>query len=287
MWKVVLPDTTGADAELTNALTYANGTAVYDLSVGQRGAVHALYVAYDHLRGEPDATLLPIALVDCADAIHDAYGQVQKGQRLADLRSTLLAAVAECPLCGAAPATTLDHHLPRATYRSLAIYARNLIPSCQPCNRHKGTLVPVAGEGMIHAYFQTLPGVTFFCAGSAYAAGSLNVTFSIDRTAVGDPALADRLEFQLDRLKLTERHVDAINILLFTQKTALMLFKGMPGERELVRNYLLAAATSFDQDFGLNHWRAAVMRGLAVNDAFLDDPWTYFAKPPQAMIAPG
>ncbi|MEO9959518.1 MAG: hypothetical protein ABJF07_04425, partial [Nisaea sp.] len=176
------------------------------------------------------------------------------------------------------------HHLPKDDYRALAINPRNLVPSCQTCNRAKGTLAALAGQGMIHAYFQALPAVTFLKADVTYAAGSLTVVFSIDQMGLSQ-ALGDRLTFQLDRMKLTERHPDAINIFLFGQKVAFQLFRDQPGERDLLQQFLLDGAVTLDQDLGLNHWRAALFRGLAACDAFLDDPWTYLDKPPPAMKA--
>jgi hypothetical protein len=284
MWKVRLPNVGDIGDQLDTALTLKNGDKVYNLSDVERAAIHSLYADYDRRLGEPDAALQPAALAGCADALHSAYNQIQKGQRLASLRNKLLSAVMECPLCGSGDATTLDHHLPKDDYRALAIYPRNLVPTCQPCNRAKGTLAALAGQGMIHAYFQALPPVNFLKADVAYAAGSLNVVFSVDPVGLPQP-LADRLTFQLDRMKLTERHPDAINIFLFGQKVAFKLFRDKPGERDLLRHFMLDSANTLDQDFGLNHWRAALLRGLAACDAFLDDLWTYLDKPPPAMKA--
>lgn len=284
MLKVRLPDTGDIDGQLDAALVLANGDPVHDLTGAERAALHALYADYDHRLGEPDDALRPPALAGCADAMRDAYAQVQKGKRLATLRSGLLRAVVECPLCGSGDTTTLDHHLPKDVYRALSINPRNLVPCCQPCNRAKGTLAAVAGAGMIHPYFQALPAVTFLRADVTYAAGSLTVAYSVDPAGL-PPPLAARLAFQLDRLRLTERHPDAINVFLFGQKVAFRLFRGKPGERDLLRRFLLDGADTLDSDLGLNHWRAALFRGLAACDAFLDDPWTYLDSPPAGMRA--
>jgi 5-methylcytosine-specific restriction endonuclease McrA len=284
MWTVKLPGTDDTGTQLDIALTNANGIPVYALNGVERAAIHALYLAYDANLGEPDPCLKPAVLVNCAAALLNAYDQVQKGKRLESLREMLLGAVMECPLCGAAAATTLDHHLPKSEYQALAIYPRNLIPSCQPCNRAKGTLVPVAGQEMIHAYFQTLPTVTFFRADSVYAEGSLKIAFAIEDGAL-EAGLEARLAFQLDRLKLTERNQDAINLFLFALKPSFQLFEGQPGERDLIQSFLLKAAETYDKDLGLNHWKSAVVRSLASNDEFLDNPWAYLAKPPPAMAA--
>lgn len=285
MWKVRLPDTGDIDAQLDAALIRQDETKVHDLSDAERAAVHALYGDYDHRLGEADPGLKPAALDDCADALHDAYGQIQVGGRLESLRGTLLSAVLECPLCGFADAKTLDHHLPKSDYRALSINPRNLVPCCQPCNRAKGTHVPVAGKGFIHAYFESLPHVTFLKAAVNYDGGKLTTEFEIDETVIPQ-VLAERLTFQLERLQLSERTRGAVNIFLFGQKTSIRQFRGKADERLRLRKFLLDSAETLDEDFGLNHWRTALLRGLAGCNSFLDDPWSYFDKPPEAMKAP-
>lgn len=278
MWKVNLPEQGDIDAQLDAALIQKNGTIDYALSAAERAAIKVLYNAYDATLGEPDVALKPDLLEACKDAIHSAYSQLQKGGRLADLRSELLAGVIECPLCGVDAATTLDHHLPKNDYRALSIYPRNLVPTCQPCNRAKGTLAPVAGQGMIHAYFQDLPQFTFLVADVDYDAGKLVVTYRIDDTFLTG-GFGERLSFQLDRLKLNERYFDPINIFLFSLKPALNMFRGKLDAGDLLATFLDAAAKTYDIDFGLNHWKAALMRGLAACDAFIEDPWSYFDCP--------
>ncbi|MBY5881159.1 HNH endonuclease [Rhizobium leguminosarum] len=280
MWKVPLParGETDINVQLDAALIQADGTVDYALSDPERQTIHELYAIYDQLLGEPNPSLDPEALSACKDALHDAYGQVQKGGRLKKMRGDLLRAVRECPLCGAAPATTLDHHLPRAQYKSLALNPRNLVPSCQPCNRAKGTLVPVAGQGMIHAYFHALPAATFLRATSSYIDGALAISFDIDAAAAPSP-LYERLTSQLTRLNLDERLTDSINIMMFTLKPSLEMFRGLANERVQIQEYLRGAARSYNKDFALNHWRAAVVLSLSECDPFLDDPWTYLDKP--------
>ncbi len=277
MWKVDPPEQGDIDAQLAAALIQKNGAVDYALSAAELAAIKILYDAYDGLLGEPNAALKPALLDACKDAILNAYSQVQKGGRLAQMRGELLAGVIECPFCGVNAATTLDHHLPKDDYRALAIYPRNLVPGCQPCNRAKGTLEPVAGQGMIHAYFQDFPQSTFLVADVEYHAGKLVVTYSIDDTFL-IAGLGNRLTFQLDRLKLNERYFDPINIFLFSLKPALNMFRGKPDADELLKRFLTEAATTYDGDFGLNHWKAALMRGLSVCDSFIAAPWAYFER---------
>lgn len=284
MWKVQTPNGGNINEQLDSALIQHNGVADYTLTTQERDDIHELYALYDKVFGEPDPKLQAASLKGYVNALHTAYRQVQKGGRLASLRDTLLSAVMECPLCGSGSATTLDHHLPHNTYRALSINPRNLVPSCQPCNRLKGALSPVAGQGMIHAYFQALPQATFFKAEATYTAGTLEITFKIDNAELLVP-LAERLSFQLERLKLNARYPDAINLFLFGLKPALEFFRRNPQERALLKTWLFKAGDTYDGDLGLNHWRAAVVRALAECDAFLDNPWDYLDRPSPAMRA--
>lgn len=282
MWTITQPDKGDIDAQLNSALILKSGQVVYALSAVERASIHQLYARYDDLAGEPHADLLPVALAACQQAMHDAYGQVQKGGRLKALRGRLLSGVKECPLCGFAPATTLDHHLPKATYRALAIYPRNLVPCCQPCNREKGTLEAIAGAGMIHAYFQELPDDVFLHADVNYDAGVLVVTFRIDHAAMPG-VLLDRLRFQFEHLDLNARYFDIINTFLFSMKPAMQMFLGQPNQVEGLRTFFLRSAESYSNDFGPNHWRPALMRGLADSNAFLANPQAYLQRPLAAI----
>ncbi|MHC2297932.1 hypothetical protein ACVJBD_002138 [Rhizobium mongolense] len=285
MWKMRLPAAGDLNAQLDAALIHVDGTVVYELSEDERQAVHDLYARYEELRGEPDQTLNPDALNACRNALHDAYGQVQLTGRLSTMRARLLDAASECPFCGAAPATTLDHHLPKGDYRSLSINPRNLIPSCQPCNRAKGTLDPVAGEGIIHTYFETLPDQTFLVANPTYVDGALVISFSVD-AEVAEPPLSGRLEFQIGRLKLNERLAKSINTFLFELKPGMELLREIPNWRQAIRTHLQKAGDSFDRSFGMNHWKAAVVRSLAACEPFLDDPWSYLDNTAVLAVEP-
>src|ERR1700679_856565 len=90
MWNITAPATDEAVEDLTKALTYVNGKPVYPLKPPEITAVEALYNLYDFSRGAPAAALksggLGSALVQ---AIYDAYSEVQKGGRLAKMRTEL------------------------------------------------------------------------------------------------------------------------------------------------------------------------------------------------------
>ncbi len=276
MWILPPPDITDVDAQLTTALTYANGEPVYALSAIERAAVLTVYQTYDALLGQPDPRLLPTALAACRQHIRDGYSQVQIGGRLEGLRASLLTSTDVCPYCGFGEPTELDHYLPKAHYGELAIYPRNLVPSCGPCNNAKRTIVPGAapGPGLIHPYFQALTDEVFMRADVGFAGGALDVTFRIEAETL-NPSLAQMLQFQLDRLKLNERYPRQINKFLFEQRTAILMFKELGLTTEVLTDYLLRSATSLAGNFGHNDWRPALLQALAAKVAFCAAPQDY------------
>lgn len=62
-----------------------------------------------------------------------------------------------CPLCGQRSVSTLDHHLPKTVYPSLAVAPLNLVPACADCNKAKSDFVPVSKEEEpLHPYFDSV-----------------------------------------------------------------------------------------------------------------------------------
>lgn len=291
MWTLPAPDIIDVDGQLATALTYANGKPVYALSVIERAAVLAVYRAYDALLGQPDPSLLPKALAACRQHIRDGYNQVRIGGRLEVLRASLLTSTDVCPYCGFGEPTELDHYLPKTCYGELAIYPRNLVPSCGPCNNAKRAIVPGAapGPGLIHPYFQALPDEVFMRADVGFAAGTLDVIFRIEAGTL-NPGLVQMLQFQLDRLKLNERYSRQINKFLFEQRTAILMFKEPGLTPDALTNYLLRSATSLTENFGHNDWRPALLKALAANVAFCAAPEDYLgtrgpAEPEGTQVA--
>lgn len=282
MWVMRQQDDQDLDVMLGTALTYANGTAVYELSAEERGAIHAVYQLYDALLGQPHTDLTPNALDKVRPYMEAAFGQVQIGGRLAALRARLLASIGSCPYCGFGEPRELDHYLPRSIYGELAIYPNNLIPSCSACNNAKRAAVPglgsAHGPGLIHPYFQVLPNQDFLKAEVAFAGGALVVGFRIDFVNM-NPDLVEKLQFQLDRLKLNDRYARQINKFLSEQRTAFLMFLEI--NPELFSEYLRRSADSLAGSFGRNDWRVALLRALSNSPAFCAEPELYLDQLPR------
>ena len=72
---------------------------------------------------------------------------VRQGTPGRDIYDALLANAPRglCPLCADRTADTLDHHLPKRSFPSLAVAPANLIPACGKCNKVKLAEVPRSG----------------------------------------------------------------------------------------------------------------------------------------------
>ncbi|MBU9323268.1 HNH endonuclease [Burkholderia gladioli] len=259
--------------ELVTALTPARGAPVVELSDDDKAAFLDLYRLYDAHRGEPSLELKArnISAV-AAQAVHDGYDATQAGSRLAHLRTRLQAGIPRCPFCGFAPVTSLDHHLPRSTYRALAVYARNLVPACGTCNQKKGASVggQEDHQRFINAYFADLPAERFFVARCAMVGGALVTQFEVVQT----PGLSDhvfrRLTYQFQRLELNARLQGETMDFLVSLETGLEDAYNTPEGALAVSHFLARSATSQERVNGLNHWKTALLHGLTGCIEFCD-----------------
>ncbi|WDQ32179.1 HNH endonuclease [Paenibacillus marchantiae] len=63
----------------------------------------------------------------------------------------------KCPLCNQLPVKTLDHHLAKSDFPSLALSPNNLVPACSDCNTIKKAAFPTSSEEeTLHPYFDNI-----------------------------------------------------------------------------------------------------------------------------------
>ena len=279
MWKLTPPDVNNVEDHLNKVFTKTNDEVIYDLSTNERIAVLAVYRAYDALHGQPDSSLKPAELVSCRGYIREGYKQIRTGGRLAVLRDALFASIINCPYCGFGEPAQLDHYLPKSQYDELAIYPRNLIPSCGYCNQFKGTIVPgnPSGSWLIHPYFQNLPEVKFLQAKLKFTTRGLSVKYRIDPTNI-DSTLARMLQFQLERLQLNSRYPKQINKFISEQRWGMMRNYRLGTPPDQFSSLLLDAAKDKAGDYGINDWRPVLLEGLAANKNFCARPDRYFGN---------
>lgn len=120
-------------------------------------SVRARYDAYVAAHGNsflpncPQPVNMPGLL---QNALRDRYGDKSDYlQPIEDLRTNSELNI--CPMCGLPGTGTLDHIFPQSIYPELAIFSRNLVPTCFRCNtkhqaNYRGETV---GERIFHPYF--------------------------------------------------------------------------------------------------------------------------------------
>lgn len=268
MWRLETPNTEDSSINITKALTYANGDAVHPISTPQRARILELYNEYDANSGNPHNSLKGEDVCpNLLNAIKSSYSQVQKGGRLEDFRNRIKLSADSCPYCGFGPITDLDHHLPNSSYKAHAIYAKNLIPSCHPCNNLKRAK---AGDSPLsqfsHVYFGQRPIEPFLTAEITVSNKGIMVIYNIKKTADLHQDEFERLSYQFDTLELNKRYIAQINLFLGSQRTAIEEYASISADA--LKYFLRKSYENLVKDFGPNHWQTVLLKALSESDNF-------------------
>lgn len=270
MWKLSLPDDNERLDELSTALTYKNGLPKYTLLQGEQREIERIYDFYHANRGLPHIFLEGERISSVTkDALKACYAEVQENGRLSGLRARLFLSAKKCPLCGIEATTDLDHYLPESKYHCLAIFARNLIPTCHKCNNKKRTAIVRDGVGFLHLYYFEEPAEVFFIANTAMNNSALSISFSIEHIPFFSQDIYDSLCYQIERIDLNNRLVAEANDFLGSMFVSFEMTFDSSG-KEGLRALLKRTRDNYTQRFGLNHWKRALIDSLSINEEFLD-----------------
>ena len=265
------------------AVHKANGcTRGYPATDAQLDEVIALYDAYDAAKGAPSEQLKGAGLgKDLRAAIQEAYNLTQRRRKLSSIRADLMKGIEHCPICGISPPHELDHHLPKAIFQPLSIYVCNLVPICGRCNQIKGGVVPESpAHQYVHTYLEVLPPIRFLRATVLIESGGLVVEFDVDPGAGLPDLLRDRLEHQLQRLRLNERYAREVNTYLAGHITALRRCLNSNGAED-VKFFLRQQAEIEFACFHRNHWRPVLLLALSSHQDFCDGGFLDILPVPQ------
>ncbi|UBO72804.1 HNH endonuclease [Aeromonas rivuli] len=271
MWTLTPPENINHLDIIVTALTYHNGDPKHALTIDEKNAIANICQQYDRLEGKEDDNLKGLATLseDSRNAMHDAYGEVQKRGRLSDYRSKLLLLANRCPCCGISAADELDHYLPRSIFKPLSLYFNNLIPLCHTCNNTKRTHHSTADERFLHAYFESVPSdERFFVADTSIEYGALIVTFSAIKTPGLSVPTLTMINFQMGKVNLNERLKAEVNIFLASYSNSIEGIYEVRENADDVKEFMLKESTTHAKRFGLNDWRTALVYSLANNIKF-------------------
>lgn len=275
-------DTASADIAAGVGMFTQDGTLSGEVpSPADTQAILDLYAAYDAQAGQWSDALNAEDLSEALIAsIRHAYGKTHPNGRLAHLREQLLDQDQLCPACGINFCTTLDHFLPKESIGVFAIYSRNLIPLCAECNHKKHAhLGHDPSEQFLHAYLEDFPAQAFLTAHIEIDDARMVVTFAPDAGAGLSLAFRQRLEFQLEKLKLQERYSREINVYLASQSTNwpdLFEVKGAEG----IVFHLQRQAENEALYHHQNDWRAVLCRALSQSEDFCGGGFLKIFPPP-------
>jgi 5-methylcytosine-specific restriction endonuclease McrA len=139
----------GLAARLTAATPTIVAASVQFDRAAQRTRLHKIAA---HVKVDPDITV---------DEMERVYTQrmAKSGAPGRDIYDEIFtsAPAGRCPLCMQRFVATLDHHLPKAHFPSLAVAPLNLIPACSDCNKAKLNAIPTTAEAIpLHPYYDEL-----------------------------------------------------------------------------------------------------------------------------------
>jgi 5-methylcytosine-specific restriction endonuclease McrA len=166
-----------------------------------------------------------------------------------------------CPLCGQRDVTTLDHHLPKTHFPSLAVVPANLVPSCSDCNKVKLSVVPQTQEEQtLHPYYDDVENDRWLEA-TVVESRPAALTFEVRPPATWGNTKSLRATnhfavFKLGPLYSSQAAAELSNIRHF-----LRVVHCQAGP-EGVRNHLAEMSTSCEEA-NLNSWQTATYRALS------------------------
>lgn len=212
-----------------------------------------LYRQYDAKGCATNAELNP--LIGKKDIIKNQYEvKFKKKQRLRYIREDLMSAASVCPYCGLNEPSQLDHFMDKADYGQLACCRLNLVPLCGVCNNTKHN---EPYTDFVHAYYDRYNDADFLQTKVTIKNNKVGFIMSIDKSAISNPDLARRTEYQFNKIKLNDRLKKA-GIKYLTD-----YIKGLRCRKD--RSLKVTLKTKYQQNlaiYGRNHWRTSIIRGL-------------------------
>jgi hypothetical protein len=211
-----------------------------------------------------------IANDDLRNALRTNYELMSSTGSMSELRDVLMALAphGRCAMCGLGESGTLDHYLPRTAFPEFSIFALNLVPTCDPCNRKKGTKFDALPDRQfLHAFFHPLPNLPLLLA-VVDGLRPISIDYQIADVQGADPNITARLRYQFGELGLRDRFRRVAVGEISDRRVALENYYGPDHDAAGVRFYLDREAVSLVAQLGLNHWKSALFSALAGSDDF-------------------
>lgn len=173
-----------------------------------------------------------------------------------------------CPLCSQRVVSTLDHHLPKAHFPSLAVSPLNLIPACQDCNKTKSEDIPSCSEEeTLHPYYDDVENFEWVRA-RLIESTPVVIEFYVDTQGQCDPALTKRIKYHFKAFKLAALYAshaaEELASIEFISRRVFDVSGGLA-----LREYLTETALG-KKSVSLNSWQSALYDCLLKSDWFCE-----------------
>lgn len=261
MWILKKPDLRKAKKDIDVVLAHCD-----NLDAGDKPLLEQLYDDYDN--GGGAVTPLQLQPLDGKKAIIRGQYAKTSGKRadkrrnnpLVYIRTELNRGIVKCPYCSVNAPQQLDHYMDKSAYGQLAVCRLNLVPLCGTCNNRKGEKTYT---DFVHPYYQQFPQADFLVADCKIVKNRVVAIFSINRVALNDNALADKIEKQIVHIRLRQRLQKAMTE--FLSQIFLSFCGSTDAElKAFLHQHLLKTSAMY----GRNDWRTALLRGLSICPQF-------------------
>lgn len=253
MWKLNKPDIKKAKKDVEELVRNTN----FNNRDSIKKYLKELYENYDTQNGYVSDKQLKDIQEDEAQRIYNAYNLTYKGKKLNYIRADLCKNVFSCPYCGISQAETLDHYMPKSTYKVLAVCRMNLIPMCPTCNRLKKDKTY---NNFVHCYYQEFPSkIRFLKANVEIKKGLFTISFEYDFDSFPEEysPLKEKLKSQQTEIDLFSR----------MKKAAICFINDLCEEccvenNDELKKWLNRRKDSSINSRGLNDWQSALLEGI-------------------------
>lgn len=174
----------------------------------------------------------------------------------------------KCLYCDLNEDDSLDHHMPKNIFPEYSIFSLNLVPSCSKCNRMKSTvwLDDKGNRSFINPYFDKINNKELLKCEIFFTRENPYPKFFIDSSNNKVVSIMKNHTTTLNLLKRYERESNHV----ITD----YVYKGENWKNKVGAEYF---RKGLEQDFvqskkrfGLNYWKAALLKAMLENKDFID-----------------
>ncbi len=268
-----IPELAVDDAQVYDDIAAAKRQPRRGLLQAVRPAVLAAYD--DYADAVPEVADLPAVNFTAEQRAALIHAFEVETVPMAKLRGDLLdrVAAARCPFCGLSESSTLDLYLPKELNPPFGVLAEYLVPCCSLCNARKRDLVVDDATGarlFLHPYFDEVPLTRFLRVEVTVLADALGLTYRIARPAGMTQPTYRHLKSHCLLLGLANRYrIMSLEDLRGRYKALSRLY-GPVEDAGRVSAGLAQEAEDYEDEYGVNYWRAVLYRALADDDEFCD-----------------